>query len=399
MTDHPRRVTLVLCTGDGSVLGSLPPLEVGLPWWPEARPVVEAARAAHGIDVTLLRLLDGEPTEIGTGGGRVTYLAEVACRPTIPLAPWRRALPDDPLRMTWAIPGGPAADVAWADSMLEGRGTPRTGAPRQVRTWNLSSLWRLPIEGGAAWLKVVPPFFAHEGRILERLDPAIVPRLLASDGPRLLLEEIPGEDRYAATGEALLRMVALLVELQVGWSARLDELLAVGAPDWRAARLQQLAEDALARTAQELDPSEIETLEALVAGIAVRLDEVSSCGIPDTLVHGDFHPGNVRGPDERLVLLDWGDCGIGHPLLDQAAFLAGLREEDASAVRAQWARAWRAALPTCEPERAASLLEPVAAIRQAVIYRSFLDRIERSERVYHASDPAHWLRRAATVSR
>jgi hypothetical protein len=318
---------------------------------------------------------------------------------------WPGELPDDPLRMTWARAGGPAADVAWADTALDGRGTPRTGDARQIRTWNLSSLWRLPIEGGAAWLKVVPPFFAHEGPILERLDPAIVPRLLASDGPRLLLEEIPGEDRYGATGETLLRMVALLVRLQVGCSARPDELLAVGAPDWRAARLHQLAEDALARTADELDPSEIVTLEKLLAGLSVRLDEVASCGIPDTLVHGDFHPGNVRGPDGRLVLLDWGDCGVGHPLLDQAAFVSGLREDDARAVRAEWARLWRrarlrrTASPTCEPERAASLLEPVAAVRQAVIYRSFLDRIEPAERVYHASDPAHWLRRAAALSR
>jgi hypothetical protein len=52
-------------------------------------------------------------------------------------------------------------------------------------------------------------------------------------------------------------------------------------------------------------------------------------------------------------------------------------------------------VPGCEPERAASLLEPVAALRQAVIYQSFLDGIEPAERVYHASDPALWLQRAA----
>jgi hypothetical protein len=35
------------------------------------------------------------------------------------------------------------------------------------------------------------------------------------------------------------------------------------------------------------------------------------------------------------------------------------------------------------------------AVRQAVIYRGFLDRIEPDERIYHAADPATWLRRAA----
>ncbi|MEO1248940.1 MAG: phosphotransferase, partial [Pseudomonadota bacterium] len=29
------------------------------------------------------------------------------------------------------------------------------------------------------------------------------------------------------------------------------------------------------------------------------------------MVHGDFHPGNVRGDGNRLTLIDWGDCGIG----------------------------------------------------------------------------------------
>ena len=47
---------------------------------------------------------------------------------------------------------------------------------------------------------------------------------------------------------------------------------------------------------------------------------------------------------------------------------------------------------------AAELLAPVAALRQALIYRTFLDGIEPDERVYHASDPGTWLRRAAANS-
>ncbi len=100
----------------------------------------------------------------------------------------------------------------------------------------------------------------------------------------------------------------------------------------------------------------------------------------------------------RLVLLDWGDCGVGHPLLDQAAFLERLAAPDRDVVRAQWAGLWRAAVPGSSPERAATLLEPVAALRQAVIYDQFLTQIEPDERVYHAGDPADWLRRAAALA-
>lgn len=399
MSHPPRQVTLVLCLPDGVVLGSLPPFEVEFPWWQEAWPVVEGAQAAHGVDVTVLRLLDATPTASGTAGGHVTYLAEVSRAPRMAPTPWSGDPTDDePLRMTWARPGGPAADLAWADAALEGRGTPRIAEARQIRTWNLSSLWRLPVDGGAAWLKVVPPFFAHEGGVLERLAPGIGPPVIARDGPRVLLAEVAGEDRYDATGAVLLRMVSILVSLQADWSSRTDELLALGAPDWRLSPLEALAEDVVARTAHELDPSDVRVLEALVRNLPERLDEVAACGIPDTLVHGDFHPGNVRGTDDRLVLLDWGDCSVGHPLLDQAAFVAATAEDEGGTVRAEWARLWHAAVPGSDPERAASLLEPIAAVRQAVVYRSFLDRIEPSERVYHASDPARWLRRAAGLT-
>jgi aminoglycoside phosphotransferase (APT) family kinase protein len=123
--------------------------------------------------------------------------------------------------------------------------------------------------------------------------------------------------------------------------------------------------------------------------------EVEACGISATLVHGDFHPANLRGMDDRLVLLDWGDCGVGHPLLDQAAFLDRVPGSEQSIVRDEWSRLWREAVPGSEPGRAALLLKPVAALRQALIYRSFLDAIEPDERIYHAADPAIWLVRAA----
>ncbi|MBA2315026.1 MAG: aminoglycoside phosphotransferase family protein, partial [Chloroflexi bacterium] len=66
---------------------------------------------------------------------------------------------------------------------------------------------------------------------------------------------------------------------------------------------------------------------------------------------------------------------------------------------ALWRREWLAAVPGSDPDRAATLLAPVAAARQAHIYRKFLDNIEPSEHPYHAADPADWLRRAAELAR
>jgi hypothetical protein len=56
-------------------------------------------------------------------------------------------------------------------------------------------------------------------------------------------------------------------------------------------------------------------------------------------------------------------------------------------------------VPGSDPERAAMLIAPVAAARQAVIYQVFLDGIEPSEHPYHAPDPADWLTRTARLAR
>ncbi len=390
----PRHVTLVLCGPDGTVLGAVPPFDVAVPWWQEAGPIVRAARELHGLDVTVLRLLRAAGE--GACGGAVSYLVEVEREPEgVVLQPFSDELDTSPLRLPYAEPGGPRADVRWALDALRELGRTPEGRPQQVRTWNLSSLWRLPTAGGgAAWLKVVPPFFAHEGDVLARLDPAVVPPLLAHDGPRVLVDELAGHDLYDADLATRLRMVALLVRLQAAWVGRQDELLGLGLPDWRAGAFPALAAATLQRTAAELDADVRAACERLVADLPRRFDAVAACGVPDTLVHGDFHAGNLIGDDERLALLDWGDCGVGHPLLDRSAFLPRVPAADRPAVLAAWDEAWRVAQPGCEPERAAELVEPVGALRQAVVYDTILRGIEPSERAYHAGDPARWLRAA-----
>ncbi len=108
-----------------------------------------------------------------------------------------------------------------------------TAKPVQVRSWNLSSVWRIPIGDQSAWPKVVPPFLGHRG-------PASSPRWPAApfstllgrdDSGRILLAEIPGDDLFEAASPQPLRMVTLLVDIQAWWIGRVDELRAMGLPD------------------------------------------------------------------------------------------------------------------------------------------------------------------------
>jgi hypothetical protein len=391
----PRTAELLLVTPDGVVLGGLPAMPVATPWWQEVEPVVAAVRERYGIDVTILRLLDAEFDR--PPGGRVTYLAEVAV--PVPAEPWEGPLDEHPLRHAFARPGGPAADLAWAESILAESGWRWTGPPVQVRSWNLSSLWRIPVIGQTVWLKVVPPFFVHEGSLLAHLAGERVPTLLGHDGGRMLLAEINGDDLYDADPPQLLQMVTLLVGLQRSCAGRADELLALGLPDWRAPVLGTSIANVIERTADELSADDRATLNEFSRGLPSRFAELAACGLPDTLVHGDFHPGNFRGDGRALTLLDWGDSGVGHPLLDQPAFLDRVPGDAVATVREHWLRQWRDAVPGSDPARAALLLAPLAAARHAVIYRGFLDRIEPAEHPYHRADPAEWLRRTAALVR
>jgi hypothetical protein len=259
----------------------------------------------------------------------------------------------------------------------------------QQRSWNLSAIWRLETAAGPAWLKQVPGFFAHEAAVLDWLAaaaPGVAPVPIAAADGRLLLGDVPGTDRYGAAADERLAMLADLHTVQLLAAGRVSELLALGVPDLRAPRLAALVRDVVARHGGP-------DLDNLLAGLDERLAAIEGCGLPDTLVHGDFHAGNVRGFPDRRTIIDWGDSVIGHPAIDvlrmsEAAPDAGLL--------AAWSGWWRAAVPGCDPERAVALIEPIIAARNAAAYAAFLDAIEPSEWPYHAADVPRWLQRAAT---
>lgn len=251
----------------------------------------------------------------------MTYLAEIAGDPPAGTRPWSTPLPDDPLRARWARPCGPAGDLAWADEQLMAAGRHRQRPAVQMKTWNLSSIWRLPTADGHVWLKAVPPFFAHEGAVIHALAAPTLPPLIAFDHlGRTLLEDVQGVDQYEAPTERLPVMIDALVALQFGAVGRVAELLALGLPDWRAEPFALAAADVVERGSDGLAADEQHILDRLLAGLDDRFRALAECGIPDTFVHGDFHTGNVRWTDAGPVIFDWGDCGVGNPLLDLPAF-------------------------------------------------------------------------------
>jgi hypothetical protein len=113
-----------------------------------------------------------------------------------------------------------------------------------------------------------------------------------------------------------------------------------------------------------------------------------SFGLPDTLTHGDFHPGNWRASGE---VIDWSDACWGHPALD-ACRVIEYSPELRDVISRVWSEAWLAHRPASEPLEALDAARRASHLHNAVKYQEFLDNIESSERIYHEGDPQDELR-------
>lgn len=395
-----RRVVLVVLDEAGHVRGALPPFEVALPWWMEVADVVRGARDRFGVEVTVLRLLRADQPR--QPGGTVHYAVQLSSPAYDLLTPVddqvrARAEGDHPRRAAYARPGGPQATLAWATATLGGD----VLTAEQQRTWNLSAIWRLDTPQGRYWLKEVPAFFGHEGRMLRWLRDAghgeRVPALVADDGPRLLMADCPGEPLYDTDAATRLAIAADMHAIQR--TAPVAELLNLGVPDRR-----RIAGRLIAVARAYGDPAD-ERLQRLITTLPDRLARVEGCGMPDTLVHGDLHSGNVIGnvigkgnvDGGERVILDWGDCVIGHPAIDILRLTDSLPPDQAATIQAAWARWWRDAVPGCDPASALELMRPVQELYYAGVFADFLAAIEPSEHPYHATDVPDCLARAGAA--
>lgn len=399
MSLEGRTVTLVVLDAEGALLGALPSFELELPYWQEASDVVQYVRERWGVRLWVLRLLSAERAH--PPGGAVTLLAQLAEPGAVPeLGPvpeplQRAAFAPHRLRAPWAEPGGPACSIAWVNDSMATLGRAGSLRPTQHRTWNLSAIWRFDGDGSEApvWLKQVPRFFEHEAAVLrwlERVAPTRAPRLIAagSEG-RLLLEHVAGDDRYGAPVSEREAFASALHELQLISMGAVEELRAADVPDRRGLRFAAFIRAALSGC-------DTGAAAGLLGSLEERLTAIEACGLPSTLVHGDFHPGNVRSDGRALTLIDWGDSSLGHPGLDILRLTSDCDAEASQQLCSSWARRWRARAPACEPERALELLRPLWAVRHAAIYAEFVRQIEPSEHPYHADDVPLWLAKAAT---
>ncbi|MEU3650109.1 phosphotransferase [Lentzea sp. NPDC034063] len=337
------RTVTALVSAPGGFAGRLDAFEVPTLDWYHVEPVNDALERLLGVPTHVLRLISAEGGDRPCGGF-VTYHVEALGEPGgAKLHAAEEPEQDAEHRMPWARRGGPSELVAWADTQVG-----RTGPAVQVRTWAMSVVHRLPTADGPVWLKAVPPFFSDEGAVIEMVadvDPTLVPKLIASAPQRVLLGDEPGGNCWDVTPEDVETIV----------------------PRWVAVQHALAGEPRIRSTAVPMP----------------------GFGLPDTLTHGDFHPGNWH---RTGAIIDWADAVWGHPALDACRIIEFTRPEIHDHVRRVWSEAWLALRPDSRPLEALDVARAASHLHNAVKAQQFLDNVEQSERIYHTGYPEAELR-------
>lgn len=379
--------------------------------------VVRGLRSAWNLDAVVLETYVPPPDEFSGGFVALAVLdepdpgwllptgmrwgrpprdlpARVAVRAATWIAEWRTHAEPPALRPRWARPGWHTSAAAWIRAALEHAGRRAVGEIEMRRLWAISAIARVSTaDGGRAWFKAVFPHFAAEvglTRFLQTAVPEAVPRVIAFDEDVgwMLLDDVGAEPvGMAATDAQRAAAIRTLVQIQTGMVGRGKELRAVGVG---ARPLRRLADDVAAAMK---DPREIEGPDVGVERVGTVVDWVrrqsawlDALGLPETLVHGDFHVFNVIDRHGEPVIIDWSEPAIAHPLLEIGPWFGGATARaDSDGSWTTWLDALSAIGAVGALRRQRERVLGLAAAYQLVSYAAIVRRLEPANR-YQLSD-------------
>jgi Ser/Thr protein kinase RdoA (MazF antagonist) len=165
-----------------------------------------------------------------------------------------------------------------------------------------------------------------------------------------------------------------------------------GLPSRRPAELLPWLADVVERR-RPGDPAAQRLIDALPG----QVDALDAAGLPTTFVHGDFHPGNWRSDGVGQMILDWGDCYVGHPAADIQRLAEWLPPPQREIAVRAWVDAWHRHRPRSDPRQALGPMRVLGQVTSAIVYQRFLDNIEPDEQIYHENDPLTEIRDAISA--
>lgn len=271
--------------------------------------------------------------------------------------------------------------LAWTQKQLNDAQLRLNGNFQQFNASPNFTLIRLETNGAAVWFKATGEPNAHELDVtlrLARLFPSSLPRILGihRSWNGWLSEELSKTTLDQFTDLSVWESAAeQLAQLQIASIDQSSELIDGRCKDLRLSRLADFVPAFLKRMAflmslQEkhspapLTPSELDFLCTRLLNSLCLLQHI---GLPDTLGHLDFNPGNIIVSRNHCVFLDWAEACVTNPLFTLEYLLEHARrclpEEKNTPVRIATAylRPWQA-LFSVEDLKSALRVSPLLAV-------------------------------------
>jgi hypothetical protein len=315
---------------------------------------------------------------------------------------------------TWQDPDWRTSALDWATERLAELGMVPEGDPEQphVRAW--STAFRLPVRGGAVWLKSVGPGSAQEPALVQALGEwapeHVLVALAVHRERRLMLLPDGGATLREAGGagsvEAWEVMLRDYAQLQLDLVPHAEDMVGLGVPDLRPERLPELVTELLADDDSLLvgrpdgmTPEVRGQLEDQLGRFAEQCRQLADSGIPATLQHDDLHDANVFVEMSRHRFFDWGDAGVAHPFLSLLVPLRVVARElevpngdpALRRLRDAYLEPWSGYGSPDELREWADLALGVAPLPRAMTWRRILCGVHEAERSEWADAVPGWM--------
>jgi thiamine kinase-like enzyme len=184
--------------------------------------------------------------------------------------------------------------------------------------------------------------------------------------------------RNSGTLAARQDMLRIFGGIQRESAAHVEELLALGCLDRRLQRLPEqaarLADDAAILA--DLTEAEVGQFRGALPKLAEMCLALGACGVPETLVHGDLHLGNVALRDGKYLFFDWTDACITHPFFDLLSIFDDEDRTEEAVLRDEYLRVWEGSTSRELLLEAWALAQPLSDLHQAISYQHILNGLE-----------------------
>lgn len=272
------------------------------------------------------------------------------------------------------------AAIEWAvDALIENGYALRSHVPDVVQDTPWSEVTRFQTNQGSIFLKVTPPALALEAYIINFLHDefqAHVPTVIAINHDlKCFLMKDAGIRLFdymtnAFQSDILVRAVQQYANLQILSLNKIEELIALGLPDWRLEKLPVLYLDLLAQEElllqDGLSRDDLSRLRQLHGSFTKLCERLSEFAIHDTFGHADFHDKNIliNPEDQQITMIDLGEVVVTYPFFSFLNCLHRAKENFALTEAQYQASQQRCFAPWLEIESEKNLLEIMSIMRQ-----------------------------------